>query len=87
MEYSAELKEALEQLAMGIAFDEDRADFSRMTASSVPVFISAARFPHADVCTLKPMLETIADLNRLKQLNLNASLAPSFRAFQHELEA
>lgn len=40
LQYSAELKEALEQLAMGIAFDEDRADFSRMTASSVPVFIS-----------------------------------------------
>ena len=27
-----------------------------------------------------------ADLNRLKQLNLNASLAPSFRAFQQGLE-
>ena len=40
LQYSAELKEALEGLAMGIAFDEDRADFSRMTASSVPVFIS-----------------------------------------------
>ena len=40
MEYSAELKEALVRLAMGIAFDENRADFSRMTASSVPVFIS-----------------------------------------------
>ena len=40
LRYSAELKRALEQLAMGIAFDEDRADFSRMTTSSVPVFIS-----------------------------------------------
>ncbi len=40
LEYSVELRAALEQLAMGIAFDEDRADFSRMTASSVPVFIS-----------------------------------------------
>ena len=40
LQYSAELKDALERLAMGIAFDEDRADFSRMTASSVPVFIS-----------------------------------------------
>ena len=40
LRYSVELKDALEQLAMGIAFDEDRADFSRMTASSVPVFIS-----------------------------------------------
>ena len=40
LEYSVELRSALEQLAMGIAFDEDRADFSRMTTSSVPVFIS-----------------------------------------------
>ncbi len=40
LQYSVELKTALEQLAMGIAFDEDRADFSRMTTSSVPVFIS-----------------------------------------------
>ena len=40
LQYSAELKEALERLAMGIAFEEDRADFSRMTVSSVPVFIS-----------------------------------------------
>ena len=40
LQYSVELKTALEQLAMGIAFDEDRANFSRMTTSSVPVFIS-----------------------------------------------
>ncbi len=40
LQYSAELKKPLEQLAMGIAFDQDRADFSRMTTSSVPVFIS-----------------------------------------------
>ena len=40
LQYSVELRAALEQLAMGIAFDEDRADFSRMTTSSVPVFIS-----------------------------------------------
>ncbi len=40
LQYSVELKTALERLAMGIAFDEDRADFSRMTVSSAPVFIS-----------------------------------------------
>ena len=40
LQYSVELKAALERLAMGIAFDEDRADFSRMTVSSAPVFIS-----------------------------------------------
>ncbi|MDE0555192.1 MAG: serpin family protein [Candidatus Poribacteria bacterium] len=40
LQYSTELKDALERLAMGIAFDETRADFSRMTSSAVPVFIS-----------------------------------------------
>ena len=40
LQYSVELKAALERLAMGIAFDEDRADFRRMTVSSTPVFIS-----------------------------------------------
>ncbi|MCY3550397.1 MAG: Rpn family recombination-promoting nuclease/putative transposase [Candidatus Poribacteria bacterium] len=47
--------------------------------------VLTARFPSADVNTLKPVLEAIADLNRLKQLLLNASLANSFQAFQHEL--
>ena len=45
-----------------------------------------ARFPDADVNTLSPRLEAIEDLNRLKQLNLNASLANSFLAFQEGLE-
>ena len=40
LQYSAELRAALVRLAMSIAFEENRADFSRMTASSVPVFIS-----------------------------------------------
>lgn len=48
--------------------------------------VLTARFPQADVNALTLMLEAIADLNRLKQLNLNASLAPSFQAFQRELE-
>ena len=45
-----------------------------------------ARFTDADVNTLSPRLEVIEDLNRLKQLNLNASLANSFRAFQEHLD-
>lgn len=45
------------------------------------------RFPDADVDALKPILETIDDLNRLRELNLNASIAESFNAFQEHLEA
>ncbi|MDE0018935.1 MAG: hypothetical protein OXU51_22335 [Candidatus Poribacteria bacterium] len=46
-----------------------------------------ARFPETDVNALKPKLEAIEDLNRLKALNLNASLATRFRQFQEQLEA
>ena len=45
------------------------------------------RFPNADVNTLKPILETIDDLNRLRELNLNASVAENFNAFREHLDA
>ena len=46
-----------------------------------------ARFPEAeaDINTLKPRLEAIADLNQLKQISLNASLATSFQDFQEKI--
>ena len=40
LEYGTELKHALSQLGMGIAFDGANADFSRMRVAPVPVFIS-----------------------------------------------
>ena len=46
-----------------------------------------ARFPKTDVNTLKPNLEAIEDLNRLKQLNLIASIAKTFNAFREHLDA
>lgn len=45
-----------------------------------------ARFPHDDVNAVKTMLEAMQNLERLKQLNLNASLTPSFEAFVRTLE-
>lgn len=60
---------------------------ARETTIENTLSVLIARFPQADVNALKPRLEAIADLNRLKLLNLNASLAPSFQAFQRELEA
>ncbi len=59
---------------------------ARETAIENTLAVLTARFPHANVNALKPTLEAIAHLNRLKELNLMASLAPSFRAFQHGLE-
>ena len=73
-----------EGIAQGIEQGIERG--ARETTIENTVAILTARFPNADVSILQPALEAISDLNRLKQLNLNASLAESFRAFQHELE-
>lgn len=45
------------------------------------------RFPFADIVALKSRLEGISDIDRLKQLGVAASLAPSFEAFQYKLVA
>ena len=47
--------------------------------------ILEARFPDADINALSPRLEAITDLDRLKALIMNASLATSFDAFQANL--
>ena len=47
---------------------------ARETMLENTVAILTARFPRADVNTLKPVLEGITDLDRLKALNLHASL-------------
>ncbi len=46
-----------------------------------------ARFPHHDVNAVKIALEAMQNFERLKQLNLNASLTPDFEAFLRALEA
>ncbi|MDE0689505.1 MAG: hypothetical protein OXI61_15165 [Candidatus Poribacteria bacterium] len=60
---------------------------ARQTMIENILAVLEARFTDAAVNTLIPRLEAIEDLNRLKQLNLSASLAKSFRAFQEDLEA
>ncbi len=45
------------------------------------------RFPNVDVNVLKSRLEAVEDLDRLKQLNLNAAIAKSFDTFQQTLNA
>ena len=45
-----------------------------------------ACFPNTDVNSLKPAIESIANLNRLKCLNLTASNADIFTAFREHLE-
>ncbi len=59
---------------------------ARQTSIENTLAVIKARFPHADVNVLIPRLEAIADINQLKQVNLNASLATSFQDFQETIE-
>ena len=60
---------------------------ARQTSIESTLAILNTRFPDAAVETLKPALEAIADIHRLKHLNLEASVVESFHAFQERLEA
>ena len=60
---------------------------ARQTSIESTLTILNTRFSDADVDPLTPVLEAIEDLDRLKQLNLQASLVESFRAFEERLEA
>ncbi len=60
---------------------------SRRTSIESTIAILNNRFSEVDADTLTTALEAIEDLNRLKKLNLEASLVESFRAFQERLEA
>ena len=49
--------------------------------------ILTGRFPSTNVSLVESRLEAIEDLDRLRELNFNASIARSFHAFREELEA
>lgn len=58
---------------------------ARQTYIEITLATLKARFPNDDVDPLIPRLEAIADINLLKQVNLNASLADSFLEFHKTL--
>ena len=60
---------------------------ARENAIENTIAVLSARFPNADVNTVKIALEAIQNLERLKELNLNASLTPSFEDFLSALSA
>ena len=64
---------------------QGREQRARQTSIENTLAILEARFPNADLTAIKSKLEAIDDLNHLKQLNLNASIANSFNAFQERL--
>ena len=58
---------------------------ARQTSIENTLTVLKARFPDADVDVLIPRLEAIVDLNELKQVSLDASLAASFHDFEETL--
>ncbi len=72
------IKQGIEQ---GIEQGERRASIESTLA------ILNTRFPEAEVDTLKPALEAIGDINRLKQLIREASVVDTFHAFKERLQA
>ena len=60
---------------------------ARQTSIESTLAVLNKRFPDAQVETLTPALEAIEDLNRLKQLNLEASFIETFDVFKDLLEA
>ena len=60
---------------------------ARQTSIESTLMILTKRFPGADIPAVKSRLEAIGNLNQLKQVNLTASIATSFRAFREDLEA
>ena len=68
-------------------YQQGREEGARQMSIESTLLILTKRFPDADVPAVQPLLEAIADLNRLRQLNLTASIARSFHAFREQLEA
>ena len=66
--------------------EQGRQQGARQMSLESTLTILTRRFPDADVTALTPTLAAIEDLNRLKQLNLEASLAERFRDFQDALD-
>ena len=60
---------------------------ARQTSIESTLAILSERFPTADVTAVRSVLEAVGDLDHLKRLTLQASIAPSFRAFQEHLDA
>jgi len=60
---------------------------ARQTSIESTLTILNTRFPDAEVDTLKPALEAIDDINRLKQLIREASIVDTFHAFKERLQA
>ena len=66
---------------------QDIAQGERRMSIESTLNVLTERFPSVGVNVLKPRLEAVEELDRLKQLNLNAAIAENFDAFQEALNA
>lgn len=82
----AELMQTLAEHYLQQGIEQGIEQGARETTIENTVATLTTRFTDVDVNSLKSSLEAIADLDRLKQLNLNASLVSSFRDFQETLD-
>ena len=69
----------------GIAQGREQGEHQMSIESTLNILTE--RFSNVDADELRPKLEAITDISRLKQLILNAAIADSFNAFQETLNA
>ena len=80
------MAQSMAEVLMERGMERGIAQGARQTSIESTLAILTERFPTADVTAVRSVLEAIGDLERLKRLTLQASIAPSFRAFQEHLD-
>ena len=86
--YSSETEvEPMAQSMAEVLMERGIEQGARQTSIESTLAILNERFPTDDVTAVRSVLEAIGDLDRLKHLNLQASIVSSFRAFQEHLDA
>lgn len=78
--------ETMLQSMAEITYQQGIEQGARRTSIENTLAILNTRFPDANLQTLTPVLEAIDDLNRLKQLNIEASVVDTFHAFEERLQ-
>ncbi|MDE0399391.1 MAG: hypothetical protein OXL96_16470 [Candidatus Poribacteria bacterium] len=86
VELVAEEVETMLQSMAEITYQQGIEQGARRTSIENTLAILNTRFPDANLQTLTPVLEAIDDLNRLKQLNIEASVVDTFHAFEERLQ-
>ena len=84
---AASIIEISEQRGLQQGIEQGIEQGARQTSIESTLTILHTRFPDAEVDTLKPALESIDDIDRLKHLIREASIVDTFHAFKERLQA